>query len=240
MSHSAAIFLCLFTLAAAAGSTSDRYPRTSVPTPSSAVINNPSFPLAGMVRMEFIESNGGETSFVSLSISPVLDTIDGVICQGLQEQVVRRGKLMEESIEWFAQDPEGGVWFFGEHVQRFRKGKVSTGGSWESGVKGAEEGLFLPSRRVLTAPFRRSLVKHVSEEMAQVLHTRDTVTVPAGHFENCLRLKEWSMLESGHSISWYAPGVGLVHSISTDGDLLELLSYTRDSSESISTQPQGK
>lgn len=221
-------------------STSDRFPRTLVPTPSTAAISNPYFPLASMVRMEFIESKGGETTFVSFSSSPVLDTIDGIICRGLRERVVRRGQLIEESIEWFAQDTTGAVWFFGEHIQRFRKGKVSTGGSWESGIKGATEGRFLPGRPVLTAPFRRSLAMHVSEEMAQVLHTRDSVTVTAGHFENCLRVKEWSMLESGHSISWYAPGVGLVRSVSTDGDILELHSYSRDSSKSISTKSKGK
>ncbi len=235
----AAIVLCLSTLAVAR-STSDRFPRTSVPTPSTAEITNPYFPLASVVRMEFIEYKGGETTLVSICSSPLLDTIDGVTCRGLQERVVRRGKLIEESIEWFAQDHEGAVWLFGEHQRLYRKDKVKTGGSWKSGVKDAVEGLFLPSLPVLTAPFRRSLAKHVSEEMAQVLHNRDTVSVPSGHFENCLRVREWSMLESGHSISWYAPGVGLVRSISTDGDILELRSFSRNTSKSDFTQSKGK
>jgi hypothetical protein len=39
----------------------------------------------------------------------------------------------------------------------------------------------------------------------------ETVTTPAGTFENCIHFKETSALEKGMADhKWYAPGVGLV------------------------------
>jgi len=37
---------------------------------------------------------------------------------------------------------------------------------------------------------------NVAENMAQIVGTNETVTVPAGTFTGCVKTKEWSMLEA--------------------------------------------
>jgi hypothetical protein len=45
------------------------------------------------------------------------------------------GKLIEQTYDWFAQDKEGTVWYFGEDTKEYESGEVvSTKGSWEDGV----------------------------------------------------------------------------------------------------------
>jgi hypothetical protein len=59
--------------------------------------------------------------------------------------------------------------------------------------------------------------------MGQIVALGETVTVPAGAFANCLRTKEWSLLESGGEKRWYAPGIGFVRSEAI-GEVVALIS----------------
>jgi hypothetical protein len=63
--------------------------------------------------------------------------------------------------------------------------------------------------------------------MGQVVAVNDSVTVPAGTYPDCVRTKEWSLLEAGHENKWYAKGVGVVKEVATDGTVAELISITR-------------
>jgi hypothetical protein len=58
--------------------------------------------------------------------------------------VFESGILTEETYDWFAQDKDGNVWYFGEDSKEFEDGRlVSTEGSWEAGVNGAKNGPLL-------------------------------------------------------------------------------------------------
>ena len=63
--------------------------------------------------------------------------------------------------------------------------------------------------------------------MGQVVALNESVTVPAGTFTDCVRTKEWSLLEPGDEYKWYAKGVGVVKEEATDGTVAELLSITK-------------
>src|SRR6266850_449214 len=63
--------------------------------------------------------------------------------------------------------------------------------------------------------------------MGVIIATGETVTTPAGTFKDCVKTKEWSLLEQGHENKWYAPGVGCIKEISTGGDTSELISITK-------------
>ena len=43
-----------------------------------------------------------------------------------------------------------------------------------------------------------------------------------------MKTKEWSMLEAGTELKWYANGVGIVKEVSTAGDLVVLVSISRE------------
>ena len=57
------------------------------------------------------------------------------------DQVFLDGVLAEDTFDWFVQDAEGNVWYFGEDSKEIEDGQiVSTEGSWEAGVGDDEPG----------------------------------------------------------------------------------------------------
>jgi len=85
----------------------------------------------------------------------------------------------------------------------------------------------MPGHRVPGPPYWQEYLYSVAENMAQIVATNETVTVPAGTFAGCVKTKEWSMLEAGTEIKWYAKDAGIVKEISTAGDSVVLISITR-------------
>ena len=76
-------------------------------------------------------------------------------------------------------------------------------------------------------PYRQEYLAGQAEDMGQVTAVGDSVTVPAGAFIDCVRTREWSPLEPGSETKWYAKGVGVVQTRSTDGERTTLVSVTR-------------
>jgi hypothetical protein len=64
--------------------------------------------------------------------------------------------------------------------------------------------------------------------MGQVIALNESVTVPFGSFKECVRTKEWSLLESGTDKKWYAKGVGLVRIESTGGEVMTLVTVKHE------------
>jgi hypothetical protein len=120
------------------------------------------------------------------------------------------GQLIEKTYDWFAQDKEGNVWYFGEDTKEYEDGKVvSTKGSWEAGVDGAKPGIIMPADPKVGQSYRQEYYPGEAEDMARVLSLNDTVTVPYGSFDHVLETKEWTPLEPGfYEKKYYVGGVG--------------------------------
>jgi hypothetical protein len=70
----------------------------------------------------------------------------GVECVVLRDRVWLNGELIEDTVDWHAQDKEGNVWYFGEYTKEYENGKVvSTEGSFEAGKDGALPGIIMPA-----------------------------------------------------------------------------------------------
>ena len=133
------------------------------------------------------------------------------------DEVTPEGRVEEETEDWFAQDAEGNVWYFGEFTTSFEYDEqgnligTSNEGSWEAGVNGAKPGIIMLAHPRPGDSYRQEFAEGVAEDMAKVLRLNASVSVPYGDFEDCLETKEWSPLEPGHiEQKFYAPGVGLV------------------------------
>ena len=152
----------------------------------------------------------------------------GVKCVVVHDTVTLDGKMVEDTLDWYAQDKQGAVWYFGEATKEFKSGgRTSTEGSWEGGVKGAQPGIVMPAAPKPGDPYRQEFLSGEAEDMGQVVTTNETVTVPAGTYKNCVKTKDWSMLESGSEFKWYAKGIGFVRSESTVGEVVTLTSVTQ-------------
>jgi len=149
-------------------------------------------------------------------------------CDGI---VVDETDLLESTLDWYAQDDDGNIWYLGETSWSFEDGcpppsvpvppAECMAGSWEAGRPGPEEGLIasagivVPARPVPGLHYMQELAEG-AEDMAKVLRTDARVTLRAGQFagvyEGCMKTKEYTPLDPGAvEHKFYCPaGPGLV------------------------------
>lgn len=123
------------------------------------------------------------------------------------------GEVVEVSLNYFAEcKGTRDVYYFGEDVDILENGKVvSHDGAWLAGVKKAEPGIIMPGGAfLLGARYMQEIAPGVALDRAEHVGLDLKVTVPAGRFEDCVKVKETTPLEPGAvSIKVYCPGVGL-------------------------------
>ncbi len=189
------------------------------------VINNKYFPLVPgktfYYRNTIVED--GETICQDITVCVTADTkvILGVICRVVHDVVKEDGQITEDTYDWYAQDKEGNVWYFGEDTKSYDgEGGISTEGSWMAGVDGAEAGIIMHSNPAehIDEPYYQEYYKGKAEDQAIVLDVNSMAKVPYGTFNNCVRTKEYTALEPGVTENkYYAPGVGLVLTVMVEG-----------------------
>jgi hypothetical protein len=98
--------------------------------------------------------------------------------------------LAEETLDWYAQDQAGNVWYFGEDSKEIENGTVvSTKGSWEAGVDGAKPGVVMQANPQIGVSYRQEYYYGEAEDMAEVLSLSESVSVAFGSYQNCLKTK---------------------------------------------------
>ena len=182
-------------------------------------IDNPylGFARGRVFTYEELADEGGET--IVVEVTNDTKTILGVATTVVHDQVFVDGDLIEDTFDWYAQDVDGNVWYFGEDSKEMENGEVvSTEGSWEAGVNGAMPGIAMLAKPKLGQKYQQEFAVGVAEDMAQIKSLKTEVEVPFGSFDGCLETKEWTPLHPGGSErKIYAPGVGLVLELSSKG-----------------------
>jgi len=153
-------------------------------------------------------------------------TIDGFKCRAIRDIERLDGVLVEDTVDWFAQRNDGTVWYFGEIARNYEDGFLADiDGSWRHGTDGAKAGIIMLASPAPDDFYRQEFFLNEAEDVAMVVSTSETVTVPYGTFTNCLQTEEWSPLSPGNfEWKYYAKGVGLVLEFDpSDGERLELV-----------------
>jgi hypothetical protein len=180
-----------------------------------SVIDNPYFPLEpGTTFIYRGESEGTSTRDV-MEVTYDTKVILGVTTTVVHDQAFEEGVLVEDTLDWYAQDKAGNVWYFGEDTRELDENGnvISTEGSWEAGVNGAEPGIIMLADPKKGDKYQQEFAADVAEDMAQVIGFEDGVCVRYGCFDNVLVTKEWTPLEHGVvENKFYAPGVGFIYS----------------------------
>ena len=167
-----------------------------------------------------------EGKAVTIEHNPVIVTSDiklilGVACTVVHDFIRVEGKITEDTYDWYAQDKQGNVWYFGEATKSYDNGRVSIEGSWEGGVDGAKPGIIMfanPDAHI-GETYRQEYLKGVAEDEATLISTNSTVKVAYGTFSNCVKTKEFTRLEPGIvETKYYAKGVGEVLMVATKGE----------------------
>jgi hypothetical protein len=227
----------LVALVAAGGCTSDEKDSAKLPAGNETVkldpadftteIDNPYWPMAPGDKWVYRE---GEQR-VEVTVTNQTKSIDGVEARVVHDIVTRDGEVVEDTLDWYAQDASGNLWYLGEDTKEFEDGKVaSTEGSWEHGVDGAQAGILLPAEPEVGTTYRQEYYEGEAEDAARVLSLDEKVQVPFGTFDGVLMTKDYTPLDpSLLEHKFYARGVGLVLAMGIAGgsDREELLSRTR-------------
>lgn len=138
--------------------------------------------------------------------------IMGINCVVVQDTVWVDDELVEDTFDWYAQDRDGNVWYMGEDSREYENGEaVSTAGSWEAGVDGAQPGIIMQANPEIGAVYRQEYYAGEAEDMAEVASLSESATVAYGSYDDLLVTKEWTPLEPGIAENkYYAAGLGLV------------------------------
>ena len=123
-----------------------------------------------------------------------------------------RGKLLERTFDWYAQDKKGNVWYLGENTTAYLpNGTKDHSGSWETGVKGAKPGIIMEAHPAIPDAYRQECRPGKAEDTAWIVNTEGSVTVPYGRVQNVLTSLEATRVEPGaFDKKVYGPGIGIV------------------------------
>lgn len=187
-------------------------------------VDHPHFPLVPGTSYTYRETEGGRSFIDVVTVTHEKKVIMGVSCVVVRDVVKLGDTVREDTSDWYAQDKRGNVWYFGEDTREFRRnGAADTEGSWEAGVGKNQPGIIMPAAPRPGAPYRQEYGPGHAEDMGQIVALGESVTVPAASYRDCVKTKEWSLLEPGYSNKWYAPGVGLIRELSSSKEELVLL-----------------
>ncbi len=188
----------------------------------SARVDNPWFPLTPGTRYTYAGVKDGKPTRELLAVTHRLKTIQGAPCVVVSDRLWVQGRLEERTTDWYAQDSQGNVWYFGEDTAELdRNGKVtSTEGTWQAGVDGAQPGILMPARPRVGASGRQEYYKGHAEDHFRVIGIAGSRT---------LLTEEWTPLEPGvldHKL--YVRGIGTAMELTVKGgnERNELLSMT--------------
>jgi hypothetical protein len=142
----------------------------------------------------------------------------GVECAIVQDTVSVNGEVEELTYDYFAQDREGNVWYFGELSMSFEDGQLeSLGGSWRAGEDGAKPGIVMEASPAVGDTYRQEFQLGVAEDAGTVVALNKSVQVPYGHFTHCIETRDFSPLEpDSEEHKFYAPGIGVVLELEDD------------------------
>ena len=179
-------------------------------------VDNPYFPLAPGTRFTY---NGSvkNTSVVDIVyVTHNTPTIDGVATVEVRDRVYEAGVLTEDTLDWYAQDDRGNVWYFGELATQLPDGTHA--GSWTAGVDGAQPGYIMEAAPKAGDAYCQENAPSVAQDAAEVLSVSASRSVPFGSYSgNVLQTKDYSLLEPKNENKFYARGVGMLEAISTTG-----------------------
>ncbi|MFQ5671335.1 MAG: hypothetical protein ACE5HD_12600 [Acidobacteriota bacterium] len=173
------------------------------------------FPLVPGVRKVFRNEVEGETTTVSVT----RDTkeILGVNCIVVSDIVSdsESGEVLEDTEDYFAQDVDGNVWYFGELSQEFEDGDlVSLEGSWKAGRDFAKQGILMAADPMVGDVYRQEFFLGDAEDLGEVLSLSGSATVPLSSAScdgNCFVSKDFTPLEPGtFEEKFYTPRIGVI------------------------------
>lgn len=188
-------------------------------------IDNPYFPLVPGTTLTYKAETKDGCEVDVFTVTDQTRVIDGVTTRVIHDQAFEGdtcttdpSALVEDTLDYHAQDDAGNVWYFGEdsfHCPLFTCAPSS--GSWLAGVNGAQPGVVMLANPSSGDTYFQEQAPDVALDQATVTSVGVKVVLkrddafPPGTFENCIKTKEFSDLEKGSTeFKYYCPNIGNV------------------------------
>ena len=192
-------------------------------------VNNPYFPLPPGRTLVYEGQTSEGFNHSDFIITRKTKVIMGVTCIEVHDTVKLDGKLAEDTVDWFAQDAEGNVWYFGENTGELVDGRfVTLDGTFTAGVKNDKPGIIMKAHPMIGDFYRQEFSLDNAEDFAEVNGLNETVTAgrPQRTFTHCLKTTETTPLETNLlEYKFYAPGIGNV--LTVDARTGKQIKYVR-------------
>jgi hypothetical protein len=181
-------------------------------------IDNPYLPWdPGTVYVYRASHGGGDV----VTVTHRTKKVAGIKCVVVRDTDRANGRPTGRSLDWYAQDRQGNVWYFGEATSRYVHGHWvhDPGDSWRTGIRNARPGILMEAHPRRGDRYRQEIARADDAlDTAKVRGFEEALTVPYGTFENVLKIKEFSPLEPGSvDKDVYARGIGELAEFSIKG-----------------------
>jgi hypothetical protein len=205
------------------------------PPPGSAfvrTIDNPWFPLKpGTVYTSKGEDEGTPATDV-FRVTHQTKTILGIRATVVDDRVIEKGRVVERTHDYYAQDRAGNVWYLGEDTATYKPDArvESREGTFRAGRDGARGGIFMPAHPRVGSGGWQEYYKGHAQDRFKVLGFDTRVSTPAASSSHAMLIRETTPLEPGvidHKI--YVRGIGTVREETVKGgnERYELVSVRR-------------
>jgi hypothetical protein len=198
-------------------------------------IDNAYWPMASGSTWVYRETDQqGVAQRVDVTVTDETKMVMGIEARVIHDVVTQNGQVVEDTLDWYAQDKAGNVWYLGEDTKEYENGKVvSTEGSWEAGVDGAQPGIIMPAQPEPGVTYRQEYYSGQAEDAAAILSATEWVQVTFGSFRHVLLTKDFTPLQPEIlEYKFYARDVGpvLVLGVSGGATREELVTFERSGS----------
>lgn len=191
------------------------------PAAFTTTITNPWWPMRPGARWVYRDTapDGTRQRVVVTATRRTVVTAAGVRARVVRDTVTEDGEVVEDTRDLYAQDRAGNLWYLGERTAEYEHGRVvSTEGSWEAGVDGAQAGVALPGRPRPGLRYRQEHYAGHAEDRGSIVAVGEQAQTPAGHFRHVVMTRDVNPLEPRVlEFKFYARGVGPVLAIDVSG-----------------------
>jgi hypothetical protein len=185
-------------------------------------VTNQYHPLVPGTTQVMLVEHGSERETLVVEVLSTTRTVQGIACVVVRDRAFEGGLLLEDTLDFYAQDDAGNVWYLGEEVDNYAYDAddnviaITHEGAWEAGkdVAGrgvlAQPGFVMPASPRVGDKYLQEFYRGEAEDTGEIVALAVPVTLADGTTHQCLQVRDASQLTTGSELKYYARGIGKV------------------------------
>lgn len=168
---------------------------------------------------------------VITTVTDVVRMIGGVPALLSYDHSVGAGQVVQESVDYFAQDKSGNIWDLGAVTEQYEAGRfVGVDEAWLAGVSGARPGILMPGNPQTARAWVIAQPPGEKGDAAAFARFQPLECVPFGCYRNVLVVEEGKRNALNNEFKYYVAGAGQIRNeplgASRHADIERLINMT--------------